>query len=81
MSSTDSADATIVNGDVILEKLNRLEAMFKGIQQTGSFTTFNNIVNNTLNININSFGNESMTHLTSDFLSHCIHNPTKGITQ
>lgn len=80
-SSTESADATIVNGDVILEKLNRLEAMFKGIQQTGAFTTFNNIVNNTLNININSFGNESMTHLTSEFLSHCIHNPTKGITQ
>jgi hypothetical protein len=40
----------------------------------------NNTVNNTMNLQINSFGNEDTTHLTHEFLSHCLQNPTKGIT-
>lgn len=29
---------------------------------------------------LNAFGNEDMSHITHDFLSHCLLNPTKGIT-
>lgn len=40
----------------------------------------NNNINVVQNIVVNSFGNESVAHLTHDFLSHCLLNPTKGIT-
>lgn len=82
-SSTGASNSNAaVNGDVILEKLNRIEAMFNSMQQGGTYNTYNNVVNNTLlNININPYGNETMSHLTTEFLSHCLHNPTKGITQ
>lgn len=36
---------------------------------------------NGINITLNSFGSETTTHLTEDFLSYCILNPRKGITQ
>lgn len=32
-----------------------------------------------ININLNSFGQENVSHLTDDFLSHCLMNPTKGL--
>lgn len=81
-SSTEASSSNTVNGDVILEKLNRIEAMFSSMQQGGTYNTYNNVVNNTLlNISIKPYGNETMSHLTTEFLSHCLHNPTKGITQ
>ena len=44
-------------------------------------TTQNNIyVQNNNTIILNNFGNEDISHLTHDFLSHCLLNPTKGIT-
>ena len=37
--------------------------------------------NNTQNnISVHAFGNEDISHLSHDFLSHCLMNPTKGIT-
>jgi hypothetical protein len=41
----------------------------------------NNNISNNINININSFGNEDLKHITTDFLSHCLCNPTKGISR
>jgi hypothetical protein len=42
----------------------------------------NTTYNNTINIvNINSFGNESVDHIKNDFLSYCLMNPKKGITE
>lgn len=44
--------------------------------------TYQTINNGTINIvNINSFGNENVSHINGDFLSYCIMNPKKGITQ
>lgn len=44
--------------------------------------TYQTINNGTINIvNINSFGNENTSHIDGDFLSYCIMNPKKGITE
>jgi hypothetical protein len=59
--------------EVLLEILNEKPST-QIINQT------QNIINNHLTININSYGNEDLTHLTHDFLSQCLLNPTKGIT-
>ena len=81
-TTASSSSSSTVTNDVLLERLDRIEAMFNGLQQHGStYNTFNNVVNNTLNITIKPYGSETMTHLTSEFLSHCLHNPTKGITK
>lgn len=80
-SSTSSSNEGVINADIIMEKLNRIEAMFRGIQQGSMINTYTNIVNNNLTINVNPYGSETLTHLTTDFLSHCLHNPTKGITK
>lgn len=50
--------------------------------QINNTTTNNNQrVNQKVNIiNINNFGKEDTSHITPEFLSHCILNPTKGIT-
>ena len=47
------------------------------VNNTTNNNTTNN--NNTININLNSFGNESTSHLTKEFLSYCILNPKKGM--
>lgn len=39
----------------------------------------NNITNNTYNLQINTFGNEDISHLTHELLSHCLLNPSKGL--
>lgn len=39
----------------------------------------NNLNAQTVNITINNYGNEKLTHLTPDFLSHCLLNPKKGL--
>jgi hypothetical protein len=38
-----------------------------------------NIQNVNANVTINNYGNEDTSHLTPEFLSHCLLNPTKGI--
>jgi hypothetical protein len=38
------------------------------------------IINNGT-INVNSFGNENMSHINGEFLSYCIMNPKRGITE
>jgi hypothetical protein len=76
---SSSISSTVTN-DVLLERLNRIEAMFNGMQQQHSIT-YNTYNNNTLNISVKPYGSETMTHLTSEFLSHCLENPSKGITK
>jgi hypothetical protein len=39
----------------------------------------NNITNNVINLQVNNFGNEDMSHLSHDLLSHCLLNPSKGL--
>lgn len=58
----------------------RVEAALKEKLQ-GNTTIYNTINNNTFNITVNPYGNETTTHLTSEFLSHCIMNPRRGITE
>jgi hypothetical protein len=38
-----------------------------------------NTINIQQNISLNSFGQENTSHLTHEFLSHCLMNPTKGL--
>ena len=64
--------------DILQKEIGELKQQ---IGQPNTANTINNVFNNTINISINSFGHETMTHLTSDFLSHCLLNPTKGITK
>ena len=50
---------------------------------TSSIMVAPNITNNQFNsvtININSHGEENLSYITHEFLSHCLLNPTKGIT-
>lgn len=42
-------------------------------------TNINNGNSYNISINLNSFGQENVSHLTTEFLSHCILNPTKGL--
>jgi hypothetical protein len=50
-------------------------------KQPSTMSVVNNIVNNnTINITLNSFGNEDTSHLTHELLSHCLLNPSKGLT-
>lgn len=63
----------------ILQK--EIRELKQQLTQSSAQTIHNVVNNNTINININPFGNENMTHLTSEFLSHCLLNPTKGITK
>jgi hypothetical protein len=64
--------------DILHKEIGELKQQ---IGQPNTTNMINNVFNNTINISINSFGNETTTHLTSDFLSHCLLNPTKGITK
>jgi hypothetical protein len=71
---TNDIETKIINRvlDEIKEKI--------GVIQNNTYQTINN--NNTnVYVNLNTFGRENMEHLTNDFLSHCLLNPTKGITQ
>jgi hypothetical protein len=75
-------------GEIVSLK-NEIKELKLQLASTSSSTTNNNTTNNNTNttnnnqrvniININNFGNEDISHITPDFLSHCILNPTKGI--
>lgn len=70
----DDIETRIVN-----RVLEEIKDRFTGVIQNNTYQTINN--NTTVFVNLKTFGNEDMTHLTNDFLSHCLLNPTKGITQ
>lgn len=69
--------------ELMVKKMKEMEARLDAYTKAGG--TVNNINNGTnyttnININLNNFGQESTNHLTNEFLSHCIFNPTKGIS-
>lgn len=58
------------------------EYLSKQPQHTIQNNTYQTINNGTINIvNLNSFGDETTSHIDNEFLSYCIMNPKKGITQ
>lgn len=92
-SNIPSSSTVVPPTYVIIEK-GQLEYMMKKIEEldkhvqgrnssnaTGNVTTtnINNGTNYNISINLNSFGQEDVSHLSSEFLSHCILNPTKGL--
>ena len=92
----EALDITKINNDTqatiasLVEQLTRSPELLKTIAQfiqpyTTSITnntnnTFNIVQNNQNNVVLNTFGNEDTSHLAHEFLSHCLMNPTKGIT-
>ncbi len=81
-TASSSKTTTEVANNIILDRLDRLENLIHEVKKQGNtYNTYNNVVNNTLNININPYGSETLTHLTTEFLSHCLHNPRRGITE
>jgi hypothetical protein len=58
------------------------ESLIEILTEKPTNQMINNIQNitNNLTININSYGQENLAHLSHEFLSHCLLNPTKGIT-
>jgi hypothetical protein len=68
--------------DKMMTKLDQLENEFKKLKTTrpqSSTTHINGMMQyNNIQVNLNNFGQESTSHLTHDFLSHCLMNPSKG---
>lgn len=64
------------------KKLKEVEEQLKTLTESkaSSSSIINNTTHNTININLNSFGNEDTSYLTHDFLSYCLLNPRKGLT-
>ena len=60
-----------------IENLKNEIATLKHSPQTIQNITYNSATINIQN-NVNNFGSEDLTHLTHEFLSHCLLNPTKG---
>jgi hypothetical protein len=64
------------------KRIQELEKFVKCIPQIVNNTNnTQNIINNHQHINVlvNNFGNEDFSHITSEFLNHCILNPIKGL--
>lgn len=85
----EKQDITINTTQELREMRQEMQDMRKTIgelatQLRRSPYTNNTIINNnlnaqTVNITMNNYGNENLTHLTHDFLSHCLLNPKKGL--
>lgn len=94
MPINETLDITKINIDTqatiasLVEQLTKSPELLRTIAQfiqpytNSSITnnTFNIVQNNQNNIVLNAFGNEDTSHLAHEFLSHCLMNPTKGIT-
>ena len=87
-TSTQNTDKQI---EIMQKEITELRQIVKALQASSSKTTVNNNSNNTtnnttnniqnINIIVNSFGQEQLGHLTPEFLSNCIANPTKGFSK
>lgn len=79
--------------EIMQKEITELRQIVKALQASSSKTTVNNNSNNTnttnnttnniqnINIIVNTFGQEQLGHLTPEFLSNCIANPTKGFSK
>lgn len=81
-SSTSTKYVVIEKDEFVTMKsrMNKLEKEVQKLQNKPSTTNNTIITNNSINISLNNFGQESVSHLTHDFLSHCLLNPSKGFT-
>jgi hypothetical protein len=48
-------------------------------QQFNGTNIMGNVINNTININLNNFGKESLEHISDEFLDKCIKKLNKGM--
>jgi hypothetical protein len=86
--SGEEASTSQTPNDILVAINDKLDMLSKAIHVqniTINTTNNNNIVNthNTNNItqNINNFGNETTSHLSHEFLEHCLRNPKKGMSK
>lgn len=71
----------------LIAKVNSMEKIIEKLQnelvQRGSSTVNNTVIqsqqNNSINIILNNYGNETAPQLTHEFLNNCLLNPTKGL--
>lgn len=59
--------------------IGELTTQLKRSPYTQQMVINNNLNAQTVNITLNNYGNENLTHLTPEFLSHCLLNPKKGL--
>jgi hypothetical protein len=65
-----------------IEKLrNQVNELTKRLDNINTPNVVNNIIHNTYNLQINTFGNEDISHLSHELLSHCLLNPSKGLSK
>jgi hypothetical protein len=91
--NTENVDVASTSATYVVIEKEQLNYMLKKIEDfdkqlsildvqpvINSTCNINNVTNtnNHININLNNFGQETTSHLSSDFLSHCILNPSKG---
>jgi len=62
----------------VVSELMKKKNIFSNTTHITNITNNNSVNNN--NIQINSFGNEDTSHLSHEFLSRCLCNPSKGLT-
>lgn len=74
----DTTDDNPVSIDIVKQLEERL-AMVEARLQSTPLQQFNTQIN--INVSLNNFGHEDVSYLSSDFLSYCLLNPRKGMTQ
>lgn len=75
--STVTVDAT--EFETMKNDLLEMKATIQNLINEKKVTNINGNQYNTINVQLNNYGQESTSHLTHDFLSHCLLNPKKGI--
>jgi hypothetical protein len=68
----------LMNMEKIIEKLQTELEVHKGATACNN-TNIQNQQNNNINIIVNTYGCESTSHLTAEFLNNCLLNPSKGL--
>ena len=74
-------DIRIMELSAQLKELTTIQTNINNINTQNNINNQNNIQNNTINITINSLGNENTSHITPEFMIECIKNKMDGIVQ
>jgi hypothetical protein len=85
----DGASTSQTRNDVLNAINDKLDMLSKAMHVqniTINTTNNNNIINtqnttNNITQTINNFGNETTSHLSPEFLEHCLRNPKKGMSK
>lgn len=88
LNNTQDAQTQKEELEMLKKEVETLKQLFysKNVQNITINTTNNNIINtqnttNNITQTINNFGSETTTHLSLEFLEHCIRNPKKGMSK